>query len=115
MLAIGELYLNRGAVNGRQVLPASWVDVSFVPRARSNWSEQLYGYGWWMRPLAGYHTYYAWGFGGQFIFVVPELQLVIVTTSATTVGNERRGHRRELYDLVERLVIQEIGQASTVP
>jgi CubicO group peptidase (beta-lactamase class C family) len=68
-----------------------------------------------MRPLAGYHTYYAWGFGGQFIFVVPELQLVIVTTSATTVGNERRGHRRELYDLVERLVIQEIGQASTVP
>ncbi len=109
MVAFGELYLNRGLYNGRQILPASWIDATFVPRARSNWSEQLYGYGWWMRELAGYLTYYAWGFGGQFIFVAPELQLVIVTTSATSVGDERGGHRRSLSDVVENLVIAPIA------
>jgi CubicO group peptidase (beta-lactamase class C family) len=110
MVAFGELYLNRGSVNGRQVLPASWVDRSFVPRARSYWSDQLYGYGWWIRTLAGYRTYYAWGYGGQFIFVVPELQLVVATTSASTIDDDRRDHRRTLSDLVEHLVIGEIGR-----
>jgi len=49
MVAFGELYLHRGRANGRQIVPAAWVDASFVPRGRSQWSEQLFGYGWWIR------------------------------------------------------------------
>jgi CubicO group peptidase (beta-lactamase class C family) len=104
MIAFGELYLNRGSVGGSQVIPSSWVDASFVPRARSYWSEQLYGYGWWMRQIGNYQTYFAWGFGGQYIFIVPELRVVIATTSVTSVGEERRGHRRALFDLIEQLL-----------
>jgi CubicO group peptidase (beta-lactamase class C family) len=104
MVAFGELYLRRGAVQGRQVVPAAWVEASFVPRGRSNWSGQLYGYGWWIRELAGRQVYYAWGYGGQFIFVVPELEKVMVTTSVPIAGQERHEYLDAIYGLVERLV-----------
>jgi len=88
-----------------RIVPSRWVDDSFVPRGRSDYSDQLYGYGWWIRELAGQQVFYAWGFGGQYIFVVPSQQLVIVTTSSTAVGEERRAHRRTILDLVEQLII----------
>jgi CubicO group peptidase (beta-lactamase class C family) len=112
MLAFGELYLNRGSAGGRQIVPAAWVDESFIPRARSPRSEQLYGYGWWIRDLAGHRVSYAWGFGGQYIFVVPALDLVIVTTSSTAIGEDRRSHRVTVMDLVERFVLPAVTQAS---
>jgi CubicO group peptidase (beta-lactamase class C family) len=108
MIAFGELYRNRGRVNGRQVIPESWIEASFVPRGRSYWSDQEYGYGWWIRELAGHQAYVAWGFGGQYIFVLPDLDLVVATTSSTTVGEERRSHRRGVLDLVEELIVPAI-------
>ncbi|MGE3190230.1 MAG: serine hydrolase domain-containing protein [Vicinamibacterales bacterium] len=106
MLAFGEMYLARGRAGDRLVLPGSWVDRSFVPRARSRFgSDRLYGYGWWIRELAGYPTYYAWGYGGQFIFIVPELHMVVVTTSASDAGYERQDHLSGIYDLVAETVI----------
>jgi CubicO group peptidase (beta-lactamase class C family) len=109
MIAFGELYLNRGRVGDRQIVPERWIDDSFIPRGRSDYSEQIYGYGWWMRELAGQPAYYAWGFGGQYIFVVPSQQLVVVTTSSTATGEERRSHRRTIFDLVEQLVIAPVA------
>jgi CubicO group peptidase (beta-lactamase class C family) len=111
MIAFGELYLNDGLVGGRQIVPAAWIDASFVERARSRWSDQMYGYGWWARELAGEDVRYAWGFGGQYIFVVPKLDLVVVTTSASTVDESRRRHRRTVFDIVEQLVIRPIAAA----
>lgn len=108
MLAFGELYLHRGRAQDRQIVPEAWVDASVVPRTRSRWSDRLYGYGWWIRKLGGQQVFYAWGYGGQFIFVVPHLELVVVTTSSTTVEDERRGHRSTLYDVVERFIIEPI-------
>jgi len=109
MLAFGEMYLRRGRVGDRQVVPGAWIDDSIVPRAQSTreWDRQ-YGYGWWIRELGGYRTHYAWGYGGQFIFVVPELELVVVTTSSSEVSTERRTHIRTIYDLVENYVIRRI-------
>jgi CubicO group peptidase (beta-lactamase class C family) len=109
MLAFGELYLNRGQVKGKQIVPESWIDLSFVARDRSYWSDQQYGYGWWIRDLAGHRAYYAWGFGGQYIFVVPDLELVVVSTSASTVAEDRRSHRRNVLDLVEYLIIEPVA------
>ncbi|MGH9783405.1 MAG: serine hydrolase domain-containing protein [Terriglobia bacterium] len=116
MLAFGELYRNRGRANGQQVIPAEWVHQSFVPRVRSRReSDRFYGYGWWIRELAGQQTAYAWGFGGQFIFVVPKLDLVVVTTSATTLEDERRDHRFTVLDLVERFIIAPTAAAERAP
>jgi CubicO group peptidase (beta-lactamase class C family) len=109
MLAFGQLYLDRGRVKGRQIVPEAWIDRSFVTRARSFWSDQEYGYGWWMRELGGHRAFFAWGFGGQYIFVVPSLELVVVTTSSSTVAEDRRSHRRNVFDLVEFLVVEPVA------
>jgi CubicO group peptidase (beta-lactamase class C family) len=112
MLAFGEMFLNGGQVNGKQVVPAKWVETSLAARTVSRRdSERFYGYGWWVRELAGFQTYYAWGYGGQFIFLVPKLNLVIVTTSASEPGTERRSHLDAIYDIVEDVVIPEIARA----
>lgn len=112
MLAFGEMYRNHGMVNGTRVVPAAWIDASFVPRGRSGWSDQQYGYGWWLRDVAGHRVSYAWGYGGQFIFVAPDLDLVVVTTSATATDDERRDHRRSVQEMVEQLVIAPIAATS---
>ncbi len=119
MLVFGELYLRRGRVKGsdpftemHQVVPEKWIEQSFVPRGTSPISGQRYGYGWWMRELAGHQAYFAWGFGGQYIIVVPDLDLVVVTTSASTVAEDRRAHRRTLFELVEDLIVAPVASAT---
>ena len=111
MLKFGELYLHQGRIEGRQIVPAAWVAASFLPRTQSPFNGHQYGYGWWSDELAGHRTYFAWGFGGQYIFIVPELELVVVTTSSVSVGEDRLEHRNAVYDLVERLVIGAVGAA----
>lgn len=110
MLAFGELYLRRGQHDGRQVIPAAWVQASLVPRVQSRReADRYYGYGWWIRTMAGYQAPYAWGFGGQFIFLVPELDLVVVSTSAVTPEDERRTHRFTVMDIIERYIVAPVG------
>jgi len=109
MIKFGELYLHRGRIGNRQVVPAAWIETSFVPRTESPVSGQLYGYGWWIGEMGGHRTNYAWGFGGQYVFIVPDLDLVVVTTSSPNVGEDRREHRAAVQDLVEHLVIEPIA------
>lgn len=106
MLAFGRLYLNGGRVGARQIVPADWIEASWTPRVES-WREEgrYYGYGWWLRDMAGFRTPYAWGYGGQFILLVPELDVVVVTTSSSLPGDDRRRHTRRIYDYVEHELI----------
>jgi len=107
MLAFGELYLNDGRANGRQVISANWIQTSLQPLAESAREEgRFYGYGWWMRDMAGLQTTFAWGYGGQFILLVPDLSLVVVTTSSSLPGDNRRAHIRGLYDLLEHQIVR---------
>jgi CubicO group peptidase (beta-lactamase class C family) len=105
MLRVGELYLNRGRYQDRQIVSSGWIEESIVPRTTSRWSDRQYGYGWWIRTLAGAPVFYAWGYGGQFIFVVPSVRTVAVVTSVAEAGSERREHLDAVYDLLERHVI----------
>jgi CubicO group peptidase (beta-lactamase class C family) len=77
MAKFGYLYLNEGQWDGEQIVPAEWV--------RASWEEHIsatlqpaYGYQWWIDPPS---IYMALGYAGQFIFVVPEHDLVVVFTS----------------------------------
>jgi len=111
MIRFGELYLNGGRVAGRQIIPRQWVDKSDDAVGRSRWgSDREYGYGFWIREFAGHKSFYAWGYGGQFIFVIPGLDLVVVTTSRSDVSRERRDHLDRIYDLVETLIVPGVGE-----
>ncbi len=106
MVRFGELYVNDGRIGDRQILSKSWIDRTRVGRGRSRWgSDREYGYGFWIRDFAGHGSYYAWGYGGQFIFIIPDLDLVVVTTSRSDASQERREHLDTIYRLVLDIVL----------
>jgi CubicO group peptidase (beta-lactamase class C family) len=106
MIAFGELYRNGGRAGDRQVVPRAWVATADDPVGRSRWgSDREYGHGFWIRDFNGTSSYYAWGYGGQFIFVVPSKDLVIVTTSRADVSTERRDHLDGIYSLALDIVL----------
>ena len=116
MLLFGELYLNRGKANGIQVIPSEWIDDTLGHRTQSRRDRsRYYGYGWWMKEMAGHNAHYAWGFGGQFIVIVPTLDLVVVTTSSSNPGTGRQAHTRSIYDLLEYDVISSVSKAIGYP
>jgi CubicO group peptidase (beta-lactamase class C family) len=85
---IGQLILNRGEWEGRRVVPAAWLDASFAPHVSCD-EFRRYGYFWYSgdfqygtppnRPIA--HWIGAFGYGGQRLFVMPGLDMVIAMTS----------------------------------
>jgi CubicO group peptidase (beta-lactamase class C family) len=75
---LGYLYLNEGVWDGRQIVPAEWVRTATQTHTPSD-TELGYGYQWWTYPRWG--AYAALGRYGQTIFVVPELDLIVVTTA----------------------------------
>lgn len=83
MIKIGELYLNNGLYNGNQIIPAQWVQESTDIHILTNLNgfEPAYGYLWWVNNDLAHDLFFASGYGGQFIVVVPELELVVVATS----------------------------------
>lgn len=81
LLAIGELYRNDGRHQGMQVLPEGWVETSWQPRGVSRYTDDRYGYGWFVTGLNGYDAYYGRGYGGQMLYVVPTLAVTAVITS----------------------------------
>ena len=106
MIRFGELYENNGRIGDRQVIPREWVEKADDGVGRSRWgSDREYGYGFWIRDFAGHKSFYAWGYGGQFIFIIPNLDLVVVTTSRADVSRERRDHNDAIYSLVETLIV----------
>jgi CubicO group peptidase (beta-lactamase class C family) len=104
MVAVGELYRNRGRAGRRQIVPAWWVDSSLVVRAYSPFNGHGYGWGWWTRAAGEHSVHFAWGYGGQFIFIVPALRATVVMTSDPDARREW-GHVDALHELLDRFVI----------
>lgn len=102
MLKFGQLYLNRGRWAGEQLLSWQWVDESTRPslagpRGRSR-IYGGYGYLWWLRGTRERGAYIASGYGGQYIYVSPADDLVIVIIS--TEVSKGRGWRGELFRII---------------
>lgn len=83
---LGQLYLQAGQSGDTQVLPTDWVAAATTPRFtwRSDFGPLAaftYGYLWWVEEGQAEPGFFAWGYGGQFIYVVPSLDLVVVATT----------------------------------
>jgi CubicO group peptidase (beta-lactamase class C family) len=76
------LYLHNGAWNGTQLVPAAWVEASMTNQVDAGDGDS-YGYNFWLREIAGHHVAKAWGFGGQMIYIIKDLDLVVVMTTDT--------------------------------
>ena len=82
---LGQLLVANGSWNGRQVVPADWIAESIKPRVNTE-GLFFYGYQWWLgRSLwrgREIHWVAGVGLGGQRLFAVPELDLVVAVNSA---------------------------------
>ena len=83
MARFGLLYSQNGLWQDNQVVPQNWVQDSTSLQFKRNTGTADYGYQWWVRTFGEnkYNAYFAQGFGCQFIFVVPEINLVVTFTS----------------------------------
>lgn len=97
MAKLGYLYLHKGMWDGRQIVPAAWIDAAVQRHTATDSTLGLgYGYQWWTYPSLG--AYVALGRYGQTIFVAPDLQLIVVTTA------EIDGHAA-IFELIERSIV----------
>ena len=110
LLAFGELYRNHGrSTGGAQVLPATWIARSWMPRTRSVYTGDGYGYGWFARRIADHDVRFAWGHGGQMLYIVPSLGLTVAMTSDERTGVAGSGHLAHLHALMGRIIVTQAG------
>jgi CubicO group peptidase (beta-lactamase class C family) len=77
MARFGYLYLNQGYWDGQQIISPKWIQQSTHSQIHTGWGPD-YGYLWWIHPRADLPSFEAAGSGGQSIYVVPGLDLVVV-------------------------------------
>jgi CubicO group peptidase (beta-lactamase class C family) len=88
----GQLFLNEGKWNGTQIISKEWVEQStrYHINPMVSWADG-YGYLWWLRNLRvnnnTIQSFKAIGWGGQEIFVLRDLAMVVVFTGANYVSN----------------------------
>ncbi len=121
MARFGMLYLNKGNYNGRQIIPAAWVNASLENYSEDAWitmhrenkaglyfRELGYGYQWWSATVGNYRFDFAWGHGGQLIILLDELDMVIVTKADPQfmkTGDESWIPEQRIFNLAGRFIL----------
>ncbi len=94
---IGQLVLNHGAWDGQQVVPEWYLTDATRPAADiidpdTRQPNQKYGYQWWCLTHNNFNVVYARGILGQYIFVLPQLNAVIVRLGHKRSDSRVNGH-----------------------
>lgn len=105
LLKIGGLVLNYGVYNGQQLVPESWIRESTNIYTRSNYNDYDYGYMWWQRQIDGQNVLFAWGNGGQYIMILPQIDSVISITSDMESSTGSRQYQRRIFSFLENTII----------
>lgn len=110
MLKFGELYLNQGKWKNEQIISKTWLESSIKNyRVLENTVDKNgYGYFWWHHSYSvngkNILTIEARGAGGQYIFIVPTLETVVVITS----GNYRNGKNQQPELMLEKYILPSV-------
>ena len=101
MAKVGYLMLNDGRWNGEQIIPAEWVEKSIRPYVKTDveFIEEECGYQWYTKTFAGHRVHSTEGLGGNFTFIVPDLDLVVVF-SGGLIGRDMGSPYRFLAEAV---------------
>ncbi len=103
---IGQLVLNGGKWNNKQILPEWYLKEATSPVSELidkelNKPNQRYGYQWWYINYKNYSIKYARGILGQYIFVIPELNAVIVRLGHKRSDVKIDGHPEDVYKYID--------------
>jgi CubicO group peptidase (beta-lactamase class C family) len=101
MARLGFLVLNKGYWEGKQILPAQWIEDSSKTYIKSDFMEYQYGYMWYIDRTLPFFSISAQGLGGQSIFVMPDQDMVVTFTGGLVVNrDEEKIHYRYLRDFI---------------
>ena len=79
---LGLLYARHGMWNKAQILTPDYVLASRTSWSSGGFPEDAdYGYHWWVLPSESLPAFFAAGYGGQYLWIVPNLDLIVVTTA----------------------------------
>jgi CubicO group peptidase (beta-lactamase class C family) len=92
MAKFGQMYLNGGVYDGAQILSADWIEASHQRYSEKiirggilpwygSFRDRGYGYQWWSSRVGDHYFNYASGHGGNYIILLRDLAMVIVTTA----------------------------------
>lgn len=106
LLKFGLLYLRKGSWFGEQLVPEAWVEqsTSFKHKGLSNYVPPIYGcygYHWWVSPQEHNGVadcFFAFGYGGQYLMIVPGLDVVAVIRKKTSGRNNAIISRNLLFE-----------------
>ena len=96
MAKLGQLYLNKGKWNGKQIIPESWAEASVTKKVDSIEGTYGYGYQLWMEERPGSFEYN--GMLGQNVLIYPDVDMVIVTNA----GNEELFQDNVMLNLIRK-------------
>ena len=97
MARFGELYLNGGTYKDTRIISSGWIDDALHPYSFNIYGREIFdyleqlnlGYMNWFSAKSGNHTFYfSWGHGGQHIFLLHDLNMIIVTTADYMPGQD---------------------------
>ena len=96
MAKLGQLYLNKGKWNGKQIIPESWAEASVTKKVDSIEGTYGYGYQLWMEERPGSFEYN--GMLGQNVLIYPDIDMVIVTNA----GNEELFQDNVMLNIIRK-------------
>lgn len=102
---LGQLVLNGGRWNGEQLVPESYLNEALTPASflfdpETNKNVDFYGYQWWMINIDGHKVWYARGLLGQYIFVIPDLNAVVVRLGHVRNNKRIDGTPEDVYEYI---------------
>ncbi len=103
---LGVLFIDGGVYSGEQVVSRYWVNRTTYPDVHGigrfgPLTDIQYGWLWWVDYGTDYNVYTAWGWGGQFVFCVPALKLVVAVNAPWGVnGTVANQHEAAILDII---------------
>jgi CubicO group peptidase (beta-lactamase class C family) len=117
MAVLGFVYLNKGRLNGRRVIPESWVELTLSPSTEfvhpNEWGAYKnynYAYLWWLGQMNGHDLFMAYGYGGQLVVVFPGLNLIVVSTADHRVDPDTSTAQEwAIFDIISRYILPAVS------
>ncbi|MCC5915254.1 MAG: serine hydrolase [Balneolaceae bacterium] len=109
MIKVGQMMMNAGVYNGEKIVSSEWIRKSIEPVTGRISDMENYGYLWFRESFDNLETIYAFGNGGQYIFILPEIESVITVTTRNNAAGTRN-YRRELFRVLQSDIVPLLKQ-----
>lgn len=104
---IGRLILNRGQWNGSQIISEEYLDITLNPtpyladKELNGVPTERYGHKWWFTSHRNHTVIFARGIMGQYIFIVPELNMVAVRLGHIRSSERINGQPTDIFEYLD--------------